>query len=80
MITAQLCLFDDDQPRADEWEIPTGEEPTTCKSCGAAIVWGRTTSNTAVPLDLRHVRELAGVRYALNHFAHCPHGKDWRRR
>jgi hypothetical protein len=59
------------------YPIPHGEQPTTCKSCGAAIVWTRTAVGKAIPLDLAKTRGEGGQREALTHFATCEHGRQW---
>jgi hypothetical protein len=61
-----------------EYPVPLGAEPQQCRSCGAAIVWGKTSTDRAVPLDLAHLRVIDGQRYAVTHFAYCPHGPHWR--
>lgn len=59
--------------------LPRAEEPTTCRSCGAAIVWTRTEQGKSIPLDLAHVRGQAPYREALTHFAICEHAREWRK-
>ena len=66
---------------------------TTCKSCGAAIVYAVTTSGARMPLD---VEPVAGGKYAIvdgdhavydraletgyvSHFATCPNANRHRR-
>jgi hypothetical protein len=69
-----------DEPAAGEYEIPEGATPEACKSCGASITWGKTQHGASIPLDLAHVRIIAGRRYATTHFTTCPHSTQWRRR
>jgi hypothetical protein len=76
----QHSLFDEPPVRPGEYIIPDGSEPTVCRSCGAPIVWITTPTGRAMPLSLRTVRSIDGVRYATTHFADCPHGRAWRRR
>lgn len=61
------------------YPIPHGEQPTTCKSCGAPIVWTRTAAGKPIPLDLARVRGEGEQREALTHFATCPEGRQWRK-
>lgn len=61
-----------------EYLVPVGAEPKQCRSCGAAIAWGKSPSGHPVPLDLDHVRVIGGQRHATTHFAYCPHGPHWR--
>lgn len=59
-----------------EYPIPYGERPSSCASCGAAIVWTR-ADNAPVPLSLARARFVNGRRVAMNHFVDCPDGKEW---
>ena len=72
----QSTFLDDAAP--GEYPVPVGAAPVKCRSCGAAIAWGQTPTGRAVPLDLDHVRVIAGQRHAVTHFAYCPHGRQWR--
>lgn len=72
----QMSFLEEAAP--GEYPIPVGAEPQKCRSCGAAIAWGKTTAGNAVPLDLNHVRIIGGQRHAVTHFAYCPHGAHWR--
>lgn len=74
----QTDLFPD-QLLAGEYPIPADVQPTTCRSCGAQIVWTRTETRKAIPLSLAKARTCQGQRVATTHFADCPHGRDWRR-
>lgn len=81
MTTEQLLLFEEGVQQG-EYPVPIGDEPSKCRSCGAAIVWTRTApapAGKAIPLDLSRVRVVDGQRVALTHFATCPHGREWRR-
>lgn len=71
----QLDLFSGQ--RAGEYAIPAGAAPSRCRSCDAHIVWARTEGGRSIPLSLATVEEREGVRYALAHFADCPHSKQW---
>lgn len=75
----QSELFEDvpNAPRAGEYELPAAGKVERCRSCDAAIVWTRTPNGRATPLSLATVQTRGGVRYALSHFADCPHAKDW---
>lgn len=74
----QMTFFD--APAPGEYEIPEGAARETCRSCNASITWGRTPNGNSIPLDLSHVRIIAGRRYAMTHFTTCPHSHQWRRR
>lgn len=54
-----------------------------CKSCGAAIVWGKAAAGKAIPLDpavLSVVTEAGEVvRGRISHFATCPDAAQHRR-
>jgi hypothetical protein len=77
MAAEQYTLFE--APAAGEYEIPQGVPVENCRSCGAAIVWGKTKTGAAVPLNTDRTRIIDGKRYALTHFATCPQGREWRR-
>jgi hypothetical protein len=49
----------------------------TCRSCGAGMVFIRTTNGKALPLSVATIQERNGVRYALPHFADCKDSKLW---
>ena len=74
----QLSLFD--APAPGEYPIPEDGEVSRCRSCQTSIVWAKTEGGKPIPLDLSRVRVVAGQRHALNHFATCPHSREWRRR
>jgi len=76
----QRELFTDCLPRAGEYPIPDGATSTTCRSCGAAIVWARTEADKAIPLALSTARDCGGQRVAMNHFVDCEHSREWRQR
>ena len=69
-----------ESPVAGEYEVPEGAELSTCHSCGVTITWAQTSGGASIPLDLQHVRIIAGKRYAKTHFITCPHSKQWRKR
>jgi len=59
---------------------------STCKSCGAQIVWAKTASGRAMPLDARPERRVVidgGVARVVDayiaHWATCTHAEDHRR-
>jgi len=59
---------------------------STCKSCGAQIVWAKTASGRAMPLDARPERRVVldgGVARVVDayvaHWATCPHAGEHRR-
>jgi len=74
----QLDLFT--VQRAGEYPIPDGAAVVRCRSCRAQIVWVRTEAGKVMPLSIATVQERDGVRYALTHFADCPHSKEWSRK
>ena len=49
--------------------IPPGTPETTCKSCGAPIVWVLSAKAKRMPLNLDGV----------THFATCPHADEHRK-
>jgi hypothetical protein len=68
--------------------------PSRCGSCGAPVLWARTETGKAIPLDavptergnlvladgVVHVARILGhsPQY-VPHFATCPHAGQWRR-
>jgi len=46
-----------------------------CRSCGALIWWGKTSSGKDCPFDVKD-----GARTAVSHFATCPQARTWTRR
>lgn len=78
-VDAQRDLFG---ARVGEYELPAvlTFPGSTCRSCGAAIVWGKTPASKAVPLSVAAIETRDGVRYALSHFADCPDAKKWSKR
>jgi hypothetical protein len=75
----QIDLFTE-MPRAGEYPIPAGATPTSCRSCGASIVWTRTEADKPIPLALATARDCGGQRVATTHFADCEHSREWRRK
>ena len=63
-------------PQRGEFPLE-GAQYSRCKSCNAPIAWATTRDGVAIPLDLGHVTQYDGRSYAVTHFAHCPHGKEW---
>jgi hypothetical protein len=63
--------------RPGEYVMPDNAFPTKCHSCGAAIIFVRTTGGRMMPLALSTVEERDGVRYALPHWIDCPDSKEW---
>ena len=45
---------------------------TTCRSCGAPIVWGLTKNGKPCPFNVK-----TGIPTTESHFATCPDAKDW---
>jgi hypothetical protein len=46
-----------------------------CRSCGAAIWWGRTRAGKACPFDV-----IGLERTAQTHFSTCPQNREWSRK
>lgn len=63
--------------RAHEYPLPPAAHLTHCRSCGAEIVWVRTTLGKPVPLSLATVQIRDGVSYAVSHFCDCPDATAW---
>lgn len=61
------------------YKLPTNYRETTCRSCGARVVFISLPSGTKQPLDLDTTEERSDGTYALTHFATCPQGRAWRR-
>lgn len=67
--------------------------PDRCRSCGAPILWARTTKSKSIPLDadpcedgnltliegVAHYGALAGQRHYKSHYATCPDAARWRK-
>lgn len=57
------------------------EHEVSCRSCGAAIVWGVTDAGKAVPLSVRRLRYNAeNEPIAPSHFTDCPNAKQHSRK
>lgn len=58
-------------------------DPGTCKSCGAAILWGMTAAGKRIPLNTGVVTIIddEGItrRGRVSHFADCPQSAAWSR-
>jgi len=63
--------------RKGEYELPPDAIPVPCASCGAGMVWMKTSKGKAMPLSVATIEERDGVKYALPHFADCPEAKEW---
>lgn len=57
-----------------------------CKGCGAEVVWAKTTSGKAMPLDAKAERRFilrdenaALVETYTSHFATCPKASEFRK-
>jgi hypothetical protein len=69
--------------RKGEYPVPTNARIARCKSCGAEIYWTTTENRRSTPLSASTVRTSAsdedgGMRYALVHWADCPHAEEHR--
>lgn len=70
--------LDQDQPRKGEHAMPARYALKYCQSCGAAITWVASAKGAHVPLSIASIRtDSIGNRFALSHFADCPHAKGW---
>jgi hypothetical protein len=53
---------------------------SSCRSCGASIVWFKTKAGKSIPVDFTSVAqtdtEYDSTRHVA-HFATCPEGKRW---
>lgn len=67
-------------PRPNEYAIPDDATPTTCRSCGAGMVFIKTANGKALPLSVATIEIRDGVRWAIPHFADCPNSKEWSKR
>jgi hypothetical protein len=75
----QLSLFGEQAQRPGEYLVPPGAAREACRSCGARIIWTQTENGRAIPLSVRTLRMIDGVRYAATHFSDCPQSREWRR-
>lgn len=48
---------------------------STCRSCGAQVVWEQTASGKKMPMDVEPGPD--GKR--VSHFATCPQADEWRK-
>jgi hypothetical protein len=60
-------------------EVPAGAKPERCRSCGATVVWAKTSRGADIPLNVEKQLSIAGKQYGQTHFITCPHGREWRR-
>jgi hypothetical protein len=65
-------------PRRGEYPVPSSAKIARCSSCGAKIVWTTTGNNKPMPLSVETIVEDESGRYALNHWADCPHASEHR--
>jgi len=68
--------------RPNEYLVPDKAKTTQCSSCGAPIIWTRTSKNgRAIPLSVATFRIAEnGVCVGLPHFVDCPHAAQHRKR
>jgi len=56
----------------------------SCKSCGAAIVWMKTSSGKNIPVDADSIKDhtltIFDPRVMVAHFTTCPDSSRWRKR
>jgi hypothetical protein len=67
-------------PRKGEYAVPDNP-PAFCKSCGQPIIWTETGSGNLIPLSVVTIRtDPSGHRWAMTHFADCPHAREHRKK
>ncbi len=68
--------------RPNEYPVPDKARETQCSSCGAPIIWTRTSKNgRAIPLSVATFRIAAnGMCVGLPHFVDCPNTVQHRKR
>jgi hypothetical protein len=66
--------------RKNEYIVPDSATPTTCRSCGAGMVFIKTANGKALPLSVATIQERDGQRWALAHFSDCPNSREWSKR
>ena len=68
--------------RPNEYLVPDKAKTTSCSSCGAGIIWTKTSKNgRAIPLSVATIRTADnGSCVALPHFVDCPHAAQHRKR
>ena len=57
--------------------------PTTCRSCGARIVWMMTSNNRRMPVNAEtaeHGETIYEHGRHVSHFSTCPQANQWRKR
>lgn len=67
--------------RPQEYHVPDHAKIVRCKSCGAEIIWTKTSKNgRAIPLSVALIRIADnGDCVALPHFVDCPNSTQHRR-
>jgi len=66
-------------PRKGEYRVPASAPLSQCRSCHAPIIWATTGSNKPIPLSVASIRrDENGVKWAISHFADCPHAAQHR--
>lgn len=67
--------------KPNEYLVPRTAKPTRCSSCGASIIWTRTSKNgRAIPLSVATIRTADnGDTVALPHFVDCPNAAQHRK-
>lgn len=56
------------------FDIPENATVSSCRSCGAPIVWIKTPRGKLMPV------EAYGKKKGESHFAHCAQASDWRKK
>lgn len=70
----ELPMFDDETPAPVTVPLIDHRPIERCRSCGAAIVWGKTAKGKPCPFDV------VGMRVTdVSHFTTCPQAKQWSR-
>jgi len=67
--------------KPNEYRVPDRAKTSSCSSCGAPIIWTRTSKNgRAIPLSVATFRIAKnGVCVGLPHFVDCPHAAQHRK-
>lgn len=76
-MASQAMLFDTIPP--GYYEMPANPKPERCRSCGAMVVWAKTSKGADIPLNVAAQVTIAGKHYGRTHFATCPQAREWRR-
>ena len=68
------------EPRKGEYRVPDTAPLSECWSCHAPIIFTTTRNNRQIPLSVASIRkDDQGVKWAISHFADCPHAAQHRK-